>query len=107
MLNLINFSIFLSSIGFFGAFAQNLSTKVPKVKFTICSGENNENHLGEIGLILYTEIVPKTAANFLALASGKCGFGYENSTFHRIIPGFMIQGLTNYQLDFNAISFFL
>ena len=63
----------------------------PTVKFTICKGDDNEP-LGEITIILFINEVPKTAKNFLALASGKCGYGYENSTFHRIIPGFMIQG---------------
>ena len=63
----------------------------PTVKFTISTGEDN-TPLGEITIILFINEVPKTAKNFLALASGKCGYGYENSTFHRIIPGFMIQG---------------
>ena len=63
----------------------------PTVKFTISKGDDNEP-LGEITIILFINEVPKTAKNFLALASGKCGYGYENSTFHRIIPGFMIQG---------------
>ena len=63
----------------------------PTVKFTICTGDDNKP-LGEISIILFINEVPKTAKNFLALASGKCGYGYENSTFHRIIPGFMIQG---------------
>ncbi len=38
---------------------------------------------------LYPEVAPKTVANFLKLA--KEGF-YDGLTFHRVIPGFMIQG---------------
>lgn len=38
---------------------------------------------------LYPEIAPNTVNNFLSLA----GKGYYNGlTFHRVIPGFMIQG---------------
>lgn len=38
---------------------------------------------------LYPEIAPETVANFEKLANE--GF-YDGLTFHRIIPGFMIQG---------------
>lgn len=38
---------------------------------------------------LYPEIAPNTVNNFISLV--KKGF-YDNLTFHRVIPGFMIQG---------------
>ena len=44
---------------------------------------------GKIELELYPEHAPLTVANFEALV--KAGF-YNGLTFHRVIPGFMIQG---------------
>lgn len=44
---------------------------------------------GDITLELDAGIAPKTVTNFMALASN--GY-YNNLTFHRVIPGFMIQG---------------
>ena len=44
---------------------------------------------GEIGIDLFTDGAPKTAANFIDLA--RRGF-YDGVIFHRVIPGFVIQG---------------
>lgn len=43
----------------------------------------------EIKLELYPDIAPNTAVNFVSLVQK--GF-YDGLTFHRVIPGFMIQG---------------
>ncbi len=44
---------------------------------------------GEMEIVLFPDIAPKHVESFLKLA--KSGF-YNGTIFHRIIPGFMIQG---------------
>ena len=48
-----------------------------------------ETNMGTIVLLLDAEKAPKTVANFLGYVNE--GF-YENTLFHRVIDGFMIQG---------------
>lgn len=59
----------------------------------------NDDPAGRIVLGLFGDVAPKTVQNFATLCvgdqysgNGRVRLAYENSPFHRIIPGFMIQG---------------
>ncbi|MGW2640108.1 peptidylprolyl isomerase [Streptomyces sp. NPDC001348] len=52
----------------------------------------NDEPAGRITFRLFDDVVPKTARNFRELATGQNGYGYAGSSFHRVIPQFMLQG---------------
>ncbi len=62
----------------------------PKVKITV-------KNFGTMTAELYPDMAPKTVENFVGLV--KKGF-YDGLIFHRVIPGFMIQG-GGFDTDYN------
>jgi peptidylprolyl isomerase len=76
--------------------ANATTAPLPIVFFDIRIGNETA---GIIKMRLRSDIVPKTAENFRALCTGERGVGqqskplhFKGSVFHRMIPGFMIQG---------------
>merc|ERR1711944_369315 len=62
---------------------------LPRCYFDVTA---NGQAVGRIIMELRSDVVPRTAENFRCLCTGEKGFGYKNSTFHRVIPEFMCQG---------------
>jgi len=69
--------------------ASKTMSALPRVYFDMEAGGQP---VGRIIMELRTDQVPKTAENFRALCTREKGFGFANSSFHRVIPQFMCQG---------------
>jgi peptidylprolyl isomerase len=76
--------------------AFSTGSALPRVFFDVSIGGKAA---GRVTMELRSDVVPKTAENFRSLCVGNAGVSrsgkplhYKGSTFHRVIPDFMIQG---------------
>lgn len=69
-------------VGSKAVYAEDMEKKNPIVTLEI-------SELGDIEIELYPEVAPNTVGNFISLVEE--GY-YDGIIFHRVIPGFMVQG---------------
>ncbi len=86
-----NFMLFLIIIFTVAAYAEIKDKKFTKeeIKKMTETKAIIETKFGKIELRFFPDVAPNHVNNFIELA--KKGF-YDGTTFHRVIPGFMIQG---------------
>ena len=88
-------NIFRRGVVVFGMIAMVHVLVVPVVAAEEPTADQQAPHVilktkfGEMEIVLFPDLAPKHVASFLKLA--KSGF-YNGTIFHRILPGFMIQG---------------
>ena len=69
-------------VGSKAVYAEDMEKKNPIVTLEI-------SELGDIEIELYPDVAPNTVRNFISLVEE--GY-YDSIIFHRVIPGFMVQG---------------
>jgi peptidyl-prolyl cis-trans isomerase A (cyclophilin A)/peptidyl-prolyl cis-trans isomerase B (cyclophilin B) len=80
--------LMLAGLAALSVFATTVRAANPQVEL--------DTSAGKIKIELYPDAAPKTVENFLAYVRAK---QYDGTQFHRVIPGFMIQG-GGYTADF-------
>ena len=97
----VGFGLLFLRLGAFGGVGSTFGGQVWTVAEEMASEKKAPRVLiktkfGEMKIVLFSDLAPKHVASFLKLT--KSGF-YNGTIFHRIIPGFMIQGGDPYTKD--------
>ena len=91
MVSIVAVTLVLGGSLFLGMGALFAADKSPAEKAEAAKGSKAiiKTKFGDMDIVFFPEKAPKHVENFLALATS--GF-YNGTIFHRVIPGFMIQG---------------
>jgi len=92
-LSLLTLVLVLGLVGLYFTPKKVEAKKGPKVTHKVFFDmEVGGKPIGKIVIAMFGKTVPKTVKNFVQLATGENGYGFEGSKFHRVIKDFMIQG---------------